>query len=115
MLAIFDMRVKGGGYTLNENARDEVKSFIEKENYDSVSFGNARGVRNLFEQVLVSQANRLANEKEITKESLMEITDADVANAASIIHDKPERNDAADEIKALLNAMIAHGEAEADE
>ncbi|MBR3928743.1 MAG: AAA family ATPase [Clostridia bacterium] len=115
MLAIFDMRVKGGGYTLNENARDEVKSFIEKENYDSVSFGNARGVRNLFEQVLVSQANRLANEKEITKESLMEITDADVANAASIIHDKPERNDAADEIKALLNAMKAHGEAKADE
>ncbi len=107
MLSIFDMRVKSGGYTLNENARDEVKAFIEKENYDPVSFGNARGVRNLFEQVLVQQANRLAVENEITKETLMEITEEDIKSAASVCHDKPERNDAAKEIQDLLSAMRA--------
>ncbi|MBE5792425.1 MAG: AAA family ATPase [Clostridiales bacterium] len=116
MLSIFDMRVKSGGYTLNENARDEVKAFIEKENYDPVSFGNARGVRNLFEQVLVQQANRLAGETEITKETLMEITEEDIKNAASVCHDKPERNDAAKEIQDLLSAMRAQKqEAEAND
>ena len=107
MLAIFDMRVNGGGYTLNENARDEVKAFIERENYDPISFGNARGVRNLFEQVLIQQANRLAKLTEITKETLMEITEEDINNAASVVSDKPERNDAAKEISDLLNAMRA--------
>lgn len=115
MLLIFDMRVRNGGYTLNENAADEVKAFIEKENYDPVSFGNARGVRNLFEQVLVHQANRLSKCTEITKEALMEITEEDVSNAASVISDKPERNDAKAEIAYLLNAMRQEKEKGNDE
>lgn len=117
MLQIFDMRVSNGGYTLNENAKDEVKAFIEKENYDPISFGNARGVRNLFEQVLVHQANRLAKTAEITKETLMEITEEDVRNASSVCHDKPERDsDASEEIRALLSAMKAQKqEAQANE
>ncbi len=117
MLQIFDMRVSGGGYTLNENAKDEVRSFIERENYDPISFGNARGVRNLFEQVLIHQANRLAKEAEITKETLMEITEEDILNAANVCHDKPEREqDASQEIQALLTAMKAQKqEAPADE
>ncbi|MBQ1255935.1 MAG: AAA family ATPase [Clostridia bacterium] len=117
MLKIFEMRVKNGGYALNENAKDEVKAFIEKANSDPVSFGNARGVRNLFEQVLIHQANRLAKETEITKETLMEITEEDVTNAASVCYDKPEKEkDAAQEIQALLTAMKAQKqEAQADE
>lgn len=117
MLKIFEMRVKNGGYALNENAKDEVKAFIEKANSDPVSFGNARGVRNLFEQVLIHQANRLAKETEITRETLMEITEEDVTNAASVCYDKPEKEkDAAQEIQALLTAMKAQKqEAQADE
>ena len=117
MLKIFEMRVKNGGYALNENAKDEVKAFIEKANSNPVSFGNARGVRNLFEQVLIHQANRLAKETEITKETLMEITEEDVTNAASVCYDKPEKEkDAAQEIQALLTAMKAQKqEAQADE
>lgn len=107
MLQIFDMRVNGGGYTLNDDARDEVKAFIEKENDDPISFGNARGVRNLFEQVLVQQANRLAKETEITRESLMEISAQDIIHASKAWHDKPERNDASFEIANLLNEMRA--------
>lgn len=107
MLQIFDMRVNGGGYTLNDDARDEVKAFIEKENDDPISFGNARGVRNLFEQVLVQQANRLAKETEITRESLMEISCQDILSASRVCHDKPERNDASFEIAQLLNEMRA--------
>ena len=36
-------------------------SCIERENCDGITFGNARGVRNIFEHILVAQANRLAS------------------------------------------------------
>ena len=38
-----------------------VREFIIEANTGSISFGNARGVRNIFEQILVHQANRLAD------------------------------------------------------
>ena len=55
-----------------------VRDFIVEENTDPVSFGNARGVRNIFEQILVHQANRLAGMEQVTKEDLMKITPTDV-------------------------------------
>ena len=71
------------------------------------SFGNARGVRNLFEQVLVQQANRIASLTEITKETLMEITQEDVLSASKVCHDKPDRKDGFEEMKALMNSLGA--------
>lgn len=44
-------------------------------------FGNARGVRNLFERTLEAQANRLSQIKEISDKALQEITTEDVKNA----------------------------------
>lgn len=55
MLAIFQMQCKKGCYELEETAAEQVKALIVQENTDPVSFGNARGVRNLFERVLVCQ------------------------------------------------------------
>jgi len=107
MMAIFDMRAEKGGYKLNENARDEVKAFIESENTSSVSFGNARGVRNLFEQVLVCQANRVANLEEITKETLMEITEDDIVSAIAHAPEKPKRMDEREILIDLLSEMKA--------
>ncbi len=57
------------------------KGAIKEENTDPVSFGNARGVRNIFEQILVNQANRLAAMEHVTREDLMSITPADVQAA----------------------------------
>ena len=37
--------------------------------------------RNIFEKLLIEQANRLSNDSEITKEDLMTITEADVLAA----------------------------------
>ncbi len=45
------------------------------------SFGNARGVRNVFERILVSQAGRLAGRETVTREDLMCLTEADVLAA----------------------------------
>lgn len=93
MMAIFNMRCEQGGYKLNENASDEVGNFIKKQNVDPITFGNARGVRNLFEQVLVAQCNRVVNLTEVTREALMEITEEDVNAAIAASVDKEKRDE----------------------
>ena len=75
------MQCRKGCYTLEGQAAEMVRDFIREENTDPVSFGNARGVRNIFEQILVNQANRLAGMEHVTKEDLMKITPTDVLMA----------------------------------
>ncbi|MBQ6950556.1 MAG: AAA family ATPase [Clostridia bacterium] len=83
MMGIFDMRCSQSGYQLAENARDELQSILEEKSKDVGGFGNARGVRNLFEKAIAQQADRLADSQEpLTKELLMTLTEADL-NAAS--------------------------------
>lgn len=81
MMEIFRMQCKKGCYTLTDQAAEMVRDFIQEENTDGISFGNARGVRNIFEQILVHQANRLATMENVTKEDLMTITPTDVLMA----------------------------------
>ena len=81
MMAMFDMRCKKACYTLAEEAREPVREYIAAASRDAVSFGNGRGVRNLFEKLLTAQANRVAGLETVTKEDLMTILPADVAAA----------------------------------
>ena len=81
MMQILDLRMKKGQYTLDEGAQAAARAYIEAANTSSISFGNARGVRNIFEKMLVEQANRLSATADITKEQLMTITEADVLAA----------------------------------
>lgn len=80
MVDIFRMQCKNGCYQLTEEARPLIRDYIAEESADD-SFGNARGVRNLFEHVLVAQNNRLATMEKITREDLMTITADDVLRA----------------------------------
>ena len=84
MLAIFRMQCEKGCYQLGDGVAEMVRDFIQEENTDSMSFGNARGVRNLFEQILVCQANRLAGQETVTREDLMQITARDVLAARGL-------------------------------
>ena len=81
LLAIFKMRCEKGCYELEEDAEGFVRDFLREENRDPESFGNARGVRNVFERILVCQANRLAGQENVTREDLMKLTAADVLAA----------------------------------
>ena len=54
---------------------------LEKASEDLSAFGNARGVRNLFERALSRQADRLAGYEEITKEDLETLTKEDIEKA----------------------------------
>ena len=82
MLGIFDMRCTKSGYTLKDDeARNALKTRIETESKDVDGFGNARGVRNLFERALSAQADRLASFSTITREDLMALTREDIEKA----------------------------------
>jgi len=87
MMGIFAMRCDKGCYTLEPEAESEVRAYIQEQNDGGISFGNGRGVRNLFEKILVQQANRLAAMETVTKEDLMKITAEDVKAARSAEED----------------------------
>ena len=78
LLDIFRLRCRKACYTLDEEAEQALRLLIAEENRDARSFGNGRGVRNLFESLLVQQANRLAGAETVTRESLMALAKADV-------------------------------------
>ena len=81
MMAILELDLRKGQYKLTDDAREAAKAYIEAANTSSISFGNARGVRNIFERLLVEQANRLAKAENVSKDDLMTITAEDVQAA----------------------------------
>ena len=78
MMGIFDMRCQKSGYELEPDARDLLKGLLALLSLDVKGFGNARGVRNLFERAVSAQANRLAKAENVTRETLMKLTCADI-------------------------------------
>ncbi len=83
LMEIFRSMCKQNGYTLSE----EGEKFMERdlrELYDTrdENFGNARDVRNLFEQAVARQADRVSQLEEPTKEQLMELLPEDLEEAA---------------------------------
>ena len=88
MMGIFRMRCDKAGYTLAPEAGDELKRILAEKSKDSIGFGNARGVRNLFEKALSRQANRLAAMGQLTREQLMEIRAEDLEDASA----EPEKD-----------------------
>ena len=87
LVGIFRMRCDQSGYILAENTEEDLRTILICKNTDPKSFGNGRGVRNLFEKAAAEQADRLAAmdpETEYTKELLMTLTRADLYAAAEM-------------------------------
>ena len=79
MCQLLEMQLKKHQYTLDEEGKRAARDYIEASNTHTISFGNARGVRNIFERLLVQQANRLAGQQgDWLVEDSMTITAADV-------------------------------------
>lgn len=109
MLAIFDMRCNKSGYRLADDARDLLKGLLALLSMDVKGFGNARGVRNLFERAVSAQANRLAALESVTRETLMLITSDDLRVAVGEDNaDDPQKQEAD---TASANASQSNGEA----
>ena len=78
LMRIFEGRCEKNGYVLSDEAREAASDYFTKlyEERDA-NFGNARDVRNMFEDMVVRQADRLSIETAPDKDALMEITRAD--------------------------------------
>ena len=81
MLQILLQRAEKGMYTLDDDARAAATRWLEAAAVDPATFGNGRGVRNLFERMVSEQANRVATLDAPSVEQLMEITEGDIAAA----------------------------------
>jgi hypothetical protein len=82
LMEIFMLICKKSAYTITDEAKDKVWQILcsEHENRDE-NFANARTVRNLFEKVIVQQANRLHSNPNPTDKELTELILSDIENA----------------------------------
>jgi len=81
LLDILDSMAEKAGFQLEPAARIQVGgqlgSITEQKRKE---FGNARGIRNVFEKIVVNQANRLVEGKDLTREELKLLIEDDVCH-----------------------------------
>ena len=79
-MEIFRSQCKKNGYELTEAAESAAKELFD-DLYASrdENFGNARDVRNRFEDMIVCQSNRVAELEDPTKDDLMAVLPEDLA------------------------------------
>ena len=67
------------GLNIEKDAKKKVMEVLDDmSDLQWENFGNARGIRNLFEKIVINQANRLVTIEEPTCEQLMTIVADDV-------------------------------------
>ncbi|MBR6082093.1 MAG: hypothetical protein IKP62_04120 [Salinivirgaceae bacterium] len=77
---IFEFNLTKNEYTITDDAKTALTAYLNNVvATKDERFGNARFVRNLFEKTIERQANRLAQEKQLTAEMLTTIELADLA------------------------------------
>jgi Cdc6-like AAA superfamily ATPase len=78
LLEILQVMVKRAGLVVEQEALDTVGvRLAQMSPEERKDFGNARGVRNIFEKMVINQANRVVELEEPTKEQLMTLTGED--------------------------------------
>ena len=83
MLEIFRSMCKKNSYTLDEEAENYAKEFLnEMYACRDENFGNARDVRNFFERSVACQSDRVAALETVDKEVLMALAAEDLKKAA---------------------------------
>lgn len=79
LLEILDVMASDAGLSIEQDARDAVGACLEKMSAgQKEEFGNARGIRNMFEKIVINQANRLIKQPHPTREMLMMILKEDI-------------------------------------
>ena len=102
MVQIFEYMVKADGYYLTAEALSKLSGLLSEKSKEA-DFGNARGVRNVLDQVINAQSERLEQES-----ATGEVVDYDAITAADIqaIQDKIDTEEKTiDELLAELYAL----------
>lgn len=83
--AIFNKMCKDSDYILSEQAAVKVKQILtQKYEHKDTDFANAREARNLYETLIVAQADRIFELKNPAKDVLMKLEKVDVDNAQEL-------------------------------
>jgi len=81
LLAIFEGLCRKHQYTITEDASLKVKELLEgMYNLRDENFGNARDVRNLFEDIVAAHADRVSELENPTREQLESVVVEDIEN-----------------------------------
>ena len=79
LIDIMEVMADGAGLKIEEGAKELVMEQLGSMGQEEwEDFGNARGIRNMFEKIVTNQANRLVQIGTPTKEQLMTIVAQDV-------------------------------------
>jgi stage V sporulation protein K len=79
LVNIFGIYCTNLSYTLSEEARDKLRSVLKAmEPGRKDKFGNARGMRNLFDETVIKQARRVVEQDVTDKDDLVRILPEDV-------------------------------------
>lgn len=77
LMKIYNLMASKAGFLTSEAALKQIENYIENNMKDVKAFGNARGVRNYFEKIIINQANRLVKIENPDKFTLMTIEKED--------------------------------------
>ena len=104
MVDIFKGLIEKNNYHLAEGIEDKLVPFFSKKfNPRTKGFANGRTVRNYFEQVVSSQANRLAGKSDIKEDELFVFTADDLGLEAEAVASSEESvNALLEELKNLI-------------
>ena len=103
LTAMFKMRAKKNQFTLSPDLEEGLPKLMRKvTRHPDPRFGNGRYVRNLFESAVERQAERLAAQKDISKEQLMTLTMADVEPKPSATQVEPTLEEVLGELDQLI-------------
>lgn len=81
MIEIFKIFCEKNDYFLGEGTEEKLSSCLNSiRGKDLDRFGNARGVRNLFDSVITRQSERILKQNISTKEGFMELMPQDIPN-----------------------------------
>ncbi|MCR5154431.1 MAG: AAA family ATPase, partial [Lachnospiraceae bacterium] len=79
LVKILEGMAEKSGYAPDEDVLSNVKEYLACMNeQERNTFGNARGIRNVFEKLVVNQANRIVTLEEPTAEDLKTVTAKDL-------------------------------------
>lgn len=81
LVSILSLMSDKAGLTIAEEAKGHIRELLTGMDHEKKKeFGNARGIRNIFEKILINQANRLAACERPTKEEVSFISLPDVSD-----------------------------------
>lgn len=79
LVEILEVMTKEAGLEIEEDAKKRVLNILyHKKGQEWAEFGNARGIRNFFEKIVMNQANRLVKMENPQKEDLITLKKEDV-------------------------------------